>query len=99
MSPAQPPPSPCREAPSFLLSLAENVSEQPASLVAPAACSLEHPVCGARERQRLERYVPRPRHVHEEEALTAEQALLDPALHLDVVLHSRFDHDHAAGVD
>jgi hypothetical protein len=36
--------------------------------------------------------------VDEEEALAAEQALRHAALHLHLVAHGRFDHDHAARI-
>src|SRR5205085_9167821 len=84
---------------SLLLSAEDVAEEAAAALLAAAVRRLEHPLGGALERQRLEGDVAGAGHVHEEEALASEEALLDPALELDLVLDGRLDHDHAAGVD
>src|SRR5581483_2831558 len=101
--PARSPSSPCpgnpSQPPSSRLTTLQQLAEQTAALVAAAAGGLEHALGRSRERQRLQRDVPGPGHVNEEEALAAEQAPLDAALELHVVAHGRLDHDQAAGVD
>src|SRR5437588_1373001 len=79
---------------------AEDVAQQ--SAAAPLAATmggLEHAPRRAPEGQRLQRHVPRARHVDEEEALAAADRLLQPGLHLHLVLDRRLDHHHATGVD
>src|SRR5581483_10858190 len=49
--------------------------------------------------KRLQRHMTGPGHVHEEEALAAEEALRDPSLQLHLVPDGGLHHHHAAGVD
>src|SRR5688500_19853758 len=59
----------------------------------------QNPPGQARERQRLQPDPSRPRERREEEALPAEDRVLETTDHLDVVVHARLEGDDAAGVD